>query len=249
MRAFIRLSAVLQIHYAMGSRGSVQPDIFAASPNPTAAVIFLHGLGDTSQGWTPVFRPMSPKLPHVRFILPTAPTRPVTLNMGMRMPAWFDIIALSKAGPEDSEGIKATAAYVQTLMDEQIKAGIPADRIIVGGFSQGAAISYYVGLTAPTKPAGIMPLSGWAPLYTELSADPALPAACSAAPLTIFAGHGTHDSLVQFAFGKASYDNVAALFTRGSGRHEFHSYPMEHSVTDSEIADMARWLSVMLPPQ
>lgn len=249
MRSLFRVSTYLHIvNSAMASNGSPAPDVFSGSANPTAAVIFLHGLGDTSQGWTPVFRPMSRSLPHIRFVLPTAPSRPITLNMGMRMPAWFDIISLNRGSQEDAAGIKRSAEYVQSLVDEQVKAGIPVDRIIVGGFSQGAGVSYYYGLTATNKPAGIMPLSGWAPLAKDLIADESVATACKEANTVIFAAHGTEDGIVQYRFGQESFAGVSKTFARNEAKHVFKSYPMEHSASDAEIRDMTYWIKEILPP-
>jgi len=154
----------------------------------------LHGLGDSGHGWAPVAENLQPLFPHVKWILPHAPTQPVTLNAGMRMPSWYDITGLDSSAVEDERGIKAAAQngyysillpssegnlqpnlslppieIVSEVIESEIKAGIPPERIVLGGFSQGGAISLYTGLTGPYKLAGIVGLSSYLPLRNQLN--------------------------------------------------------------------------------
>eukprot|EP01013_Petalomonas_cantuscygni_P038808 TRINITY_DN70023_c0_g1_i1.p1 TRINITY_DN70023_c0_g1~~TRINITY_DN70023_c0_g1_i1.p1 ORF type:complete len:305 (-),score=13.65 TRINITY_DN70023_c0_g1_i1:462-1274(-) len=180
---------------SMGARAS-NPLVIEGRGKASAAVIFLHGLGDTSAGWAPVCRQLSPHLPHVKFILPTAPSIPVTLNGGMVMPAWFDIISLSFGGPEDRPSITKSSnelidLVIATATDKTNP--IPLDRIVFGGFSQGGAISYHALLSLlrrapvlpgavasadvnPNSPAGVVALSTWLPLREDVMKELEAPA-------------------------------------------------------------------------
>jgi predicted esterase len=142
----------------------------------TATVIFLHGLGDSGHGWEPVAKMLAknPKLSHIKWILPNAPKQPVTLNYGMSMPSWFDIRSLDKDltaddGGEDADGMLSSAMKVNALVTTQVDdENIPANRIVVGGFSQGAALSLLTGLTSERRLAGLVCLSGWLPLSGKM---------------------------------------------------------------------------------
>nr|XP_051688494.1 acyl-protein thioesterase 1 isoform X5 [Oryctolagus cuniculus] len=147
------------------------PAIVPAARKATAAVIFLHGLGDTGHGWAEAFAGI--RSSHIKYICPHAPVMPVTLNMNMAMPSWFDIIGLSPDSQEDEPGIKQAAENVKALIDQEVKNGIPSNRIILGGFSQGGALSLYTALTTQQKLAGVTALSCWLPLrasFPQLSA-------------------------------------------------------------------------------
>jgi predicted esterase len=129
----------------------------------SASVVFLHGLGDTSHGWAGAMHRLATALPHVRFICPTAPTRPVTLNMGMQMPAWYDLTGLGKRENEACDGLDDSRHSIMALVEAEIDAGIPADRILLGGFSQGGACSLYCALLAEVSLAGVVCMSGYLP--------------------------------------------------------------------------------------
>ncbi|XP_078297698.1 acyl-protein thioesterase 1 isoform X6 [Panthera onca] len=138
------------------------PAIVPAARKATAAVIFLHGLGDTGHGWAEAFAGI--RSSHIKYICPHAPVMPVTLNMNMDMPSWFDITGLSLESQEDEPGIKQAAENVKALIEQEMKNGIPSNRIILGGFSQGGALSLYTALTTQQKLAGVTALSCWLPL-------------------------------------------------------------------------------------
>lgn len=156
---------------------------------PTATMIFLHGLGDTGNGWAPAF-PL-PDVHHVQTILPSADEQPVSMNMGYRMPSWFDIRGLDEDAPDDEMGILNSVQRVDRIVDEQVRNGIPDHRIIVAGFSQGGAVALTYGLHTERKLAGIVGLSTWLPLISKY------PTQLSAASkdLEIFMGHGTADQV------------------------------------------------------
>uniref|UniRef100_A0A2K5C5E4 Acyl-protein thioesterase 1 n=1 Tax=Aotus nancymaae TaxID=37293 RepID=A0A2K5C5E4_AOTNA len=153
-----------------GNNMSVQlPAIVPAARKATAAVIFLHGLGDTGHGWAEDFAGI--RNSHIKYICPHAPVMPVTLNMNMAMPSWFDIIGLSPDSQEDEPGIKQDAENIKALIDQEVKNGISSKRIILGGFSQGGALSLYTALTMQQKLAGVTALSCWLPLCDPFLQD------------------------------------------------------------------------------
>ena len=135
------------------------PIVVSPTSRHTATVIWLHGLGDNGSGWSDVARQLN--LPWVKFLLPNAPSRPVTINMGASMPAWADIKGLTPDAPEDEEGTMKTQKYIHDLIAEEVKNGIPADRIMVGGFSQGAAMACFAALTHKVRLGGCFVLSGY----------------------------------------------------------------------------------------
>ncbi|XP_017328297.1 acyl-protein thioesterase 1 isoform X3 [Ictalurus punctatus] len=145
------------------------PAIVPAARKATAAVIFLHGLGDTGHGWADAMAAI--RTPYVKYICPHAPVMPVTLNMNMAMPSWFDIIGLGPDAVEDETGIKKAAESINALIDQEVKNGIPSHRIVLGGFSQGGALSLYTALKTHQKLAGVVALSCWLPLRNSLSKE------------------------------------------------------------------------------
>ncbi|KAL2915879.1 hypothetical protein HK105_204580 [Polyrhizophydium stewartii] len=207
----------------------------------TATVFFLHGLGDTGFGWQPVGEMLSPKLPHVKWVFPHAPQRPVTLNGGMMMPAWYDIKELLAGVNEDEAGLLDTAKKVHEMIRAEIDSGIPADRIILGGFSQGAASTIVAGLTSDVKLAGLVVLSGYAPLSHKIgqlkkNVNDATP---------IFAAHGMLDQVVKYEWGQMS---AGALKHRFNLNLEFKTYhDMGHSTDPQELVDLAEFIKKTLP--
>jgi len=199
-----------------------------------AAVIWLHGLGADGHDFLPIVPELELKRDSVRFIFPHAPIRPVTLNAGMEMRAWFDIKQLSQEADVDYEEIEATSLQIRQLIDRQVEQGISKDRIIVAGFSQGGAIALYVGLTQPQSINGVMALS------TYLPASAPVPEA--SAPLDIFVAHGQFDAVLPQSFGEQTYQRLKQLGYQAS----WHSYAMEHSVCVQELADISAWLNQKL---
>ncbi|CAE6481787.1 unnamed protein product [Rhizoctonia solani] len=209
----------------------------------TATIIFSHGLGDTGDGWKPVATMLASQFPHVKWVLPHAPTRPITINGGLEMPGWFDLYSLGKSDDkEDEEGILKSSALVKQLVEAENAAGIPNERIVIGGFSQGAALSLVHGLTSEKKYAGLAILSGWFPMRTRLQTllSP------SATSTPIFWGHGTADPVVPYKFGQLSVHHMQTNL--GFKSIEFKSYQgMAHSAEQQEIADLGAWLRQVIP--
>jgi phospholipase/carboxylesterase len=206
---------------------------------PRGSVIWLHGLGADGHDFEPIVPEL--RLPAdlpLRFVFPHAPVRPVTINGGVAMRAWYDIISLDRQGPVDAEGIVASSNILNGLIDTERQRGIDASRIVVAGFSQGGAIALHTALRYPEKLAGLMALSTYLPL-PERFADEVLGATegCDKT-LPIFMGHGSFDPMLPMALGKDS----AALLERSGFGVEWHEYPMAHAVCAEEIVDIRRWL-------
>jgi phospholipase/carboxylesterase len=202
-------------------------------PDPDAAVIWLHGLGADGHDFEPIVPELELEKP-VRFVFPHAPIRPVTINQGMRMRAWYDILQLG-GGPEDEAGLRAS----QQLTEELIRAqGLPANRIVLAGFSQGGAIVLLTGLRHPERLAGVIALSTYLPLAGTLAAERSEPNR----ETPIFMAHGRHDDLIPMQRAQASRDYLQKL----GYAVEWHDYPMPHSVCAPEIADISSFLARVL---
>jgi phospholipase/carboxylesterase len=208
---------------------------------PQYAVIWLHGLGADGHDFEPVVPALklSPEV-GVRFVFPHAPLRPVTVNGGMVMRAWYDIESLDIASMVDAEGVEASAQTVRALIARETERGIASDRVILAGFSQGGAIALQTALLYPEPLAGVIALSTYLPLPAALtesgrSANRAIP---------IFMGHGTYDPVVPLALGDASHQQLQAL----GYQVEWRTYPMEHSVNMDEIHDIGVWLRNVIRP-
>jgi phospholipase/carboxylesterase len=207
--------------------------VVETGPGPVGVIIWLHGLGPDGHD----FEPMVPeiRLPAslpLRFVFPHAPVRPVTINGGMRMRAWYDIRSFDAQGRADAAGVHESSGLVDELVRAERARGIDAGKIVLAGFSQGGAIALHWALSAPRELAGVMALSAYLPL--ELTAG----AADGPPPFPVFMAHGTADNMVPFQAGRQS-----ALRVRESGATvEWHEYPMGHSVCPEEIADIRNWL-------
>lgn len=198
------------------------------APNPDAAVIWMHGLGDDGRGWSEVVPTLGlPKDLRVRFIFPHAPVMAVTINSGMQMRAWYDIRQANLSERADIEGVRRSQALVDALLAREIARGIAPQRMLLAGFSQGGAIALFGGLRYPQRLAGIVALS------TYLIAPERLDGEASAAnrDVPIFMAHGTHDPVVAYAWAEQSRDVLRAT----GYRLEWHAYPMEHSAVLEEI--------------
>ena len=202
---------------------------------PSYSVIWLHGLGADGHYFEPIVPFLGlPPGTSVRFIFPHALMRPVTVNGGAVMRAWYDIIEISSSKGQDEPGIRHSADKVRALIDFEISRGIPASRIILAGFSQGGAMALHVGLRYPEKLAGIMALSAYLLFPERLQSEAS--EANSRTP--VFIGHGTHDPVVPFPLGQA----VVSALQAGSWPLEWHSYPIPHSVSQPEISDIGGWM-------
>ena len=207
-------------------------------PAPKSAVIWLHGLGADGHDFEPIVPELGlPASLPVRFIFPNAPHRPVTINNGMRMPAWYDILQMG-GGTEDEAGIRESQAFVEGLVARETQRGIARNKIVLAGFSQGGAIVLQAGLRHQERLAGIMALSTYLPLSKMLEKEHA--AANLALP--IFMAHGKHDGMIPLDRAALSRDAMRAL----GYTVEWHEYPMQHSVCPEEIADIAAFLRRIL---
>ena len=201
---------------------------------PGAAVIWLHGLGADGRDFEPIVPELRlPASKPVRFIFPNAPQRPVTINMGMRMPAWYDILQLG-GGVEDEAGIRESQAAIEKLISIQKQQGIPARKIVLAGFSQGGAIALQTSLRQPERLAGVMALSTYLPLGAKLAAE----RQAINNDLPVFMAHGTFDPMIPMIRAIQSRDALLAL----GYPVEWREYPMPHSVCPEEIADIAAFL-------
>lgn len=218
------------------------PAIVPAARKATAAVIFLHGLGDTGHGWAEAFA--SIRTPHVKYICPHAPIMPVTLNMGMAMPSWFDIIGLSKDAKEDVAGIKKASDDVNRLIDQEVKNGIPTNRIVLGGFSQGGALSLYTSLTTKHKLGGVVALSCWLPLQNSF---PQPLASQANKDIHVLQCHGEADPLVPLKFGSLTVEKLKSFLNPANVT--FKTYPdMPHSACQEEMMDIKEFIEKCIPP-
>jgi phospholipase/carboxylesterase len=210
-----------------------------SAPQPTAAVIWLHGLGASGDD----FAAIVPELDlngcaPIRFVFPHAPTMPVSINNGYVMPAWYDIKNVDLVRQEDAAGIHASARAIEALIANEVARGIAPERIVLAGFSQGCAMALHTGLRHPARLAGIMALSGYLPLADTLAAEHH-PANFQT---PIFMAHGTADPVVLLARAESSRQALAAL----GHPVQWHTYPMPHSVHPHEVADISRFLQSVL---
>jgi len=217
----------------------VQDDKLAVviqAPQPESAwIIWLHGLGANGHDFVPMVSQLSlTYTQHTRFIFPHAPNRAITINGGMMMPGWYDILGMDITAQQDVTGIQASSEWLHDLIERAISAGIESQRIILAGFSQGGAIALHAGLSCSHPLGGIMALSTYLPLAEQFEhyrhhANDDMP---------IFMGHGTDDDIVLFSSAQRSHDYLQ--------QHDysliFKSYPMMHSVCAEEIVDFDSWL-------
>ena len=212
----------------------------ATGDHPEAAVIWMHGLGADGNDFVPIVRELDlSECPAIRFVFPHAETMPVTINNGYVMRAWYDILGMDLVRREDEVGLRKSQQQIEQLIAREIERGIPAEHIILAGFSQGCAMTLQTGLRHPKKLAGLLCLSGYLPLADKL------PAECSEANRStpIFMAHGRVDPVVQIARAETSRD----FLTRLGYAVEWKDYSMPHSVCEEEIDDIGhvitRWLS------
>ena len=208
---------------------------------PDAAIIWLHGLGADGNDFVPVI----PELVRGgerawRFVFPHATVRPITINGGMRMRAWYDIISLERPAAEDAAGFRDTDLAVRELITREMGRGIPADRIVLAGFSQGGAVALYTAPRFSQRLAGVMALSTYLPLASRFAAE--RNPANLATP--IFMAHGLADAMLPIKLGLDSRDHLKSL----GYTVEWHQYPMAHALCSQEIADIRHYLFRALPP-
>lgn len=207
--------------------------------DPKFTVIWLHGLGADGHDFEPIVPELN--LPiglGIRFIFPHAPLQPVTINGGMVMRAWYDIRSMEIVREIDEAGIERSAAHVRALIEQEIGRGIDSEHILLAGFSQGGAIALHTGLLVGRSLMGILALSSYVPLMQTVSGQKGE----LNQSIPIFMGHGTHDPIVPIQLGQQSYENLTAQ----GYQVEWHTYPMEHSVSIEEIRDAGSWISRLM---
>lgn len=233
-----RESATAQKPRAAG-RGELETVEFSTGPNPTASVVWLHGLGADGHDFEPIVPQLSwPGAPDIRYVFPHAPVRPVTINGGIPMRAWYDIVSLSSARGQDREGIVDSVNQVAALLRREIAKGISPRRIILAGFSQGGAIALQLALRFPEPLAGVVALSSYLLFGERLEsqqheANAALPA---------FVGHGSADPVVPIGLGQEAARKLEQL----GHPVEWHSYPMVHAVCPDEVGHLKSWMQARL---
>ena len=210
-------------------------------PTPDAAVIWMHGLGADGNDFVPIVNEMRlPPSPAIRFVFPHAPVRPVTLNNGFRMRAWYDLSAGDVTNRADLAGVRASQAQIDALIAREKTRGIAARRIVLAGFSQGGVIAIQTGVRYPERLAGIVALSTYVVQPEQLAAE----GTAANRDVPIFMAHGTYDPMIRLEWGDASR---RALVAAGYNV-EWHTYPMQHSVTMEEIDAIKTFLVKVLTP-
>ncbi len=204
-----------------------------------SSVIWMHGLGADAHDFEPIVPELRlPPALGIRFVFPNAPVRPVTVNNGMRMRAWYDVLTIDLPRREDPDGVYASERAIVQLLERERQRGIPADRIVLAGFSQGGAMALHTALRYPDRLAGILALSCYIPLADRLSAErrPANQ------PTPIFMAHGDYDAVIPMRYGQMGKELLEKL-----GYHvQWRDYGMGHEVCWEEIRDIADWLERVL---
>ena len=209
------------------------------SASPGASIIWMHGLGADGHDFVDIVPQLSlPSRPGVRFVFPHAPMRPVTINGGYVMRAWYDIRDDGGARREDPAGIRASQKSIEALIQREKERGIPAAAIVLAGFSQGGAMALHTSLRHGERLAGVMALSCSLPLADTLTAE----AAPANRDVPIFMAHGTQDPMIPMARAVRARETLVGL----GYRVEWHEYPMPHSVCAEEVLDISTWLGVVL---
>ena len=207
-------------------------EVISGEP-PVGSVIWLHGLGADGHDFEPIVPEL--RLPAdlpLRFVFPHAPTRPVTINGGMVMRAWYDIVTLDAEGRADADGVRESTAILEGLIAREIDRGIPAGKIVVAGFSMGGAIAINTALNTAHVLAGLMALSTYLPLPSEVEGSG------GSRDLPVFMAHGSFDPMLPMQWGQMS----ARKLEETGFSVEWHDYPMAHAVCPQEIADIREWL-------
>ncbi len=206
---------------------------------PDGTVIWLHGLGADGHD----FEPLVPELQldefaDIRFIFPHAPVRPVTINGGIPMRAWYDVMSLDRSGPQDEAGIRDSAETLRRLIEREHDRGVDYDRIVVAGFSQGGAIAMHTAMRFPEKLAGLMALSTWMPLEATIDGEVMQSPESQPRDLLILMAHGSLDPMLPIAAGQHARD----IMQKAGFHVQWREYPMAHAVCAEEIAEIRRWL-------
>jgi phospholipase/carboxylesterase len=210
-----------------------------SAPNPTVAIIWMHGLGADANDFVPMVKELDLRgLPGIRFVFPNAETMPVTINGGYVMRAWYDIIHTDLGRQEDEAGLRASQLKVEALIAREKARGIPAERIIVAGFSQGCAMTLQTGMRQKEKLAGMMCLSGYVPIAAKAAAEHTPESLAT----PIFMVHGRMDPVIPIGRAEQSRDLLQQL----GYQVEWHDYMMQHSVCMEEVEHISAWLKKVL---
>lgn len=210
-----------------------------SAPTPSVAIIWMHGLGADGNDFVPIVKELNLKgCPGIRFIFPHAATMPVTMNGGYVMRAWYDILGTDIAKREDEAGLRQSQISIEQLIARENARGIPSDRIILAGFSQGCAMTLQVGLRYPETLAGLLCLSGYVPLRDVVAKE--RHSANQHTP--IYMAHGRADPVIALQRAEQSRDLLQEL----GYKIEWHEYMMQHSVCAEEIDDIGVWLQAVL---
>lgn len=208
-------------------------------PNPTASIIWMHGLGADGNDFVPLVQELDyTGLPAIRFVFPHAQTMPVTINGGYVMRAWYDIVGTDLTRREDENGLRASQQQIEALIAREKERGIPASKIILAGFSQGCAMTLQTGLRHPEKLAGMLCLSGYLPLADKTAAE----RTPESQQVPIFMAHGRQDPVVTINRAEQSRDLLQSL----GYDIEWHEYMMQHSLCIEEVRDINAWLRKVL---
>ena len=206
---------------------------------PDGSVIWLHGLGADGHD----FEPIVPELrldeqANVRFVFPHAPIRPVTINSGIPMRAWYDVMSLDRAGPQDEAGIRDSAAALRQLIEREHDRGVDYNRIVLAGFSQGGAIAMHTAMRFSKKLAGLMALSTWMPLESTIDEEVIQNQNSQPRDLPVLMAHGSFDPMLPIGAGQHARD----LIRKAGFDVQWHDYPMAHAVCAEEVAEIRKWL-------
>lgn len=213
------------------------PIILQTGKQPQHSIIWLHGLGADGQDFMPIAGEL--ELPvAVRYIFPHAPMRPVTINGGFVMRAWYDIAGQSMDAQQDAAGIRASQLLVEQLIAQEVASGVMPSKIFLAGFSQGGAIALHTAMRQTTPLGGVLALSTYLPLVDSVASE----AQASTRATPVFMAHGRNDPVIPYALGAGSKD----VLQKFGYAVEWHEYPMQHSVCEEELRDIETWLTVRM---
>jgi len=211
-------------------------------PNPVGSVIWLHGLGADGHDFEAIVPELHlPAALPLRFVFPHAPVRPVTINNGMEMRAWYDILSLDKEGRADAEGVRNSSALLDALIQQEQERGIDPGNIVLAGFSQGGAIALHNAIRSSLKLGGLMALSTYLPLLSTVEDEVANNPDAGDVSLPVFMAHGQHDPMIEIQGARISAERLESL----GYTVEWHDYPMAHAVCAEEITDISAWLQAL----
>lgn len=211
----------------------------AGGEQPDGAVIWLHGLGADGHDFEPIVQELRLKgQADLRFVFPHAPIRPVTINGGASMRAWYDVMSLDRSGPQDEAGIRESSTTLKKLIEREHERGVAYERIVLAGFSQGGAIAMHTAMRFPHKLAGLMALSTWMPLESTIDAEVIRGPESQPRDLPILMAHGSFDPMLPIAAGQ----HARELMEKAGFKVQWHDYPMAHAVCGEEIAEIRNWL-------